>query len=357
MNEYPILNNRYRLEERIGSGGMAMVYRARDLTLDRTVGIKILKRNFSKEPGFRERFRQEARSAARLSHPNIATVHDFGFDGDQLFMIMEYVPGTDLKSILQQHGPFGVDETLFLALQACAGIGYAHRSGLVHCDVKPQNMLVTPEGWLKVVDFGIARALVSIRPDEKHRVVWGSPQYYSPEQAAGDPPSPASDVYSLGIILFELLTGQLPFVSTSVEELGRMHREDLPPSVRRINPNVPPALEQVLLDAMAKDPARRYPVADELGSALSVFLPAGQAFAQPNPAWNPIQPAPTWAAAPLEENPEFSTPATGTPRQAQPPAEERIDWLTWALALFALIAVGGLIPFWLWIYYVFFPPL
>jgi serine/threonine protein kinase len=149
---------------------------------------------------------------------------------------MESVPGTDLKTMIKQRGRFSVDEAIPLVVQACAGIGYAHRAGLVHCDVKPQNMLVTPDQRLKVTDFGIARALATIRPDEKYEVVWGSPQYFSPEQAAGGAPSPSSDVYSLGVILYEMLAGELPFTSSDPSELARMHREVRPIPLRRLNP-------------------------------------------------------------------------------------------------------------------------
>src|SRR4030065_88392 len=159
MNAPDTLNNRYQIDGRIGSGGMAEVYRAHDLMLERTVAIKLLRENFSQDPTFRERFRQEAKAAANLSHPNIVTIHDFGFDDQQIFIVMEYVPGTDLKTILESRGSLNVEEALPLIIQACAGIGYAHRTGLVHCDVKPHNMIVTPDQRLKVTDFGIARAL------------------------------------------------------------------------------------------------------------------------------------------------------------------------------------------------------
>ncbi|NJN43405.1 MAG: serine/threonine protein kinase [Anaerolineae bacterium] len=176
MTQNPaLLNNRYALQKRIGKGGMAVVYEARDLMLERTVAIKILRETFSKDPAFRERFRQEAKAAANLAHPNIVTIHDFGFDAGRLFIIMEHIPGTDLKSIIEERGRFSVNEAIPILVQTSAGVGYAHRAGLVHCDIKPHNILITPDQRVKVTDFGIARALASIQPDEKIEVVWGSP--------------------------------------------------------------------------------------------------------------------------------------------------------------------------------------
>ena len=392
MSEPILLNNRYRLEEQQGSGGMAMVYRAHDLMLERTVAIKLLRADFSSDPDFRERFRQEAKAAANLSHPNIVTVHDFGLDDGRLFIVMEYVPGTDLKTILKQRGRFSLDETIALMVQACAGIGYAHRAGLVHCDIKPQNMLVTPDQRLKVVDFGIARALASISPDEQTDVVWGSPQYFSPEQAAGAAPSPASDVYSLGIVMYEMLTGQLPFTASTAEELARMHREVPPPSPRRLNPAIPAQLEQILLKVLSKEPTARYRTADQLGRVLVAFThqsngvvaaPAAQfpsTYESETPSPSPQRPGPMpWVVAAAERplQPPRPMPVQSIPpplpvRVVQPaapnirpsarpvPVPENnpldLDWVTWILGLLALIAVGGLIPFWLWVYYTLNPP-
>ncbi len=267
----PVLSNRYQLLQTLGSGGTAVVYRARDLMLERQVAIKVLRPDFGKDETFRERFRQEARAAANISHPNIVTVHDFGLDHDRLFIVMDFVPGTDLKTVMRQHGPFELEEAIPLILQACAGLGHAHRSGIVHCDVKPHNMLVTPEGQLKVTDFGIARALAGIHPDEKSDVVWGSPQYFSPEQASGGAPSPASDVYSLGVVLYEMLTGQLPLNADTATELARMHRDEPPVPPRKIKPDLPPSLERILLKVLSKEPAARYRTADQLGQVLSTF--------------------------------------------------------------------------------------
>jgi eukaryotic-like serine/threonine-protein kinase len=373
MPEAPLLNNRYQLEGSIGSGGMAVVYRARDLMLERTVAVKVLREDYSSDPAFRERFRQEARAAANLSHPNIVTIHDFGLDAGRLFIVMEMVPGTDLKTILQRRGRFSIDDALNLIVQACAGIGYAHRAGLVHCDVKPHNVLVTPDRRLKVADFGIARALVTIRPDEKVNVVWGSPQYFSPEQAAGGAPSPASDVYSLGVVMFEMLTGQLPFIAENAAELARLHREAPPPSPRALNPAIPVPLEQILLKVLSKEPSSRYRTADQLGRVLMSFHQTGQA---------PTGSGPVRVSAPPETRPQPSQPiliqpphSTNLPRDsfvrpsipsrspdhvAQPIPQENpldIDWGTIGLGLLALLAVGGLIPFWLWIYFIYNPPI
>lgn len=383
MPETIILNNRYQLEERQGSGGMAMVYRARDLMLERPVAIKLLRADFSNDPDFRERFRQEARAAANLSHPNIVTVHDFGLDNTgRLFIVMEYVPGTDLKTIMQRRGRMGLDESLALIVQACAGLGYAHRAGLVHCDVKPQNMLVTPDQRLKVVDFGIARALATITPDEKSEIVWGSPQYFSPEQAAGAAPSPASDVYSLGVVIFEMLTGQLPFSASSPEDLARLHREVPPPSPRRLNPAIPPQLEQILLKVLSKEPSARYRTADQLGRVLVTFTQQSSAVAAvPVPKFpKPVeedatQPMTSEAESELytvhpiapqyiPPEPQYTPPELQVVRvepasySLSRPAENPldIDWTTWVLGLLALIAVGGLIPFCLWVYYALNPP-
>src|SRR5512140_1460133 len=219
MAEPALLNNRYQLLEPLGTGGMAQVYRARDLMLERFVAIKMLREDYSSDPVVQVRFRQEAKAVANLSHPNIVTVHDFGYDQGKLFIVMEYVPGTNLKVMIDNLGKFSPEDALPIMIQACAGLGYAHRAGIVHCDVKPHNILITPDHRVKVTDFGIARAISGIHPDEQNDVVWGSPLYFSPEQAAGQAPSPASDVYSLGVVMYEMLTGRPPFVAKTAERL------------------------------------------------------------------------------------------------------------------------------------------
>lgn len=367
----PMLNNRYQLLHTLGTGGMAVVYRAYDRMLERPVAIKILRQDFTGDNSFRERFRQEARAAANLSHPNIVTVHDFGFDDGRPFIVMEYVPGTDLKTMIKQRGRFATQETINLMSQACEGIGYAHRAGLVHCDVKPHNMLVTPDGRLKVTDFGIARALATILPDEQSDVVWGSPQYFSPEQAAGQAPSPASDVYSLGIILYEMLAGQLPYTADEPEELARMHREVRPVTPRRYNPQINSTLEQIIMKVLSKEPSQRYRSADQLGRVLrnivqrpesySTTVIAAQGPSATQPSGSRQVPSQPVNVQPVRV---YQAPQTlpSSPLMQPAPLDETedhaldIDWLTIFLGLLAALAVGGLVPFWLYIYLSLNPP-
>jgi serine/threonine-protein kinase len=386
MTETLLLNNRYELQELLGSGGMSVVYHARDRMLERDVAIKILRESFTGDPIFRDRFHQEAKAAANLSHPNIVTIHDFGLDAGRLFIVMEYVPGDHLKDLIRKRGRLPLNDALALMIQACSGIGYAHRAGLVHCDIKPHNMLITPDMRLKVADFGIARALASIHPEEKVDVVWGSPQYFSPEQASGAAPSPASDVYSLGVVMFEMLTGQLPFSAASADELARLHRELPPPSPSQLNQSIPPGLEQILLKVLAKEPATRYRTADQLGrvlvsytsqstAAATAAIPAFPLAAEP-PKLDQTKASPTQAASlnrPVVSAPVPSRrsgePASGHPAGQSSPyrppqsvsvanqaPEENpltIDWITISLGLLALIAVGGLLPFYLWVFFLY----
>ena len=412
MAQGKLLNDRYQLLEKQGGGGMATVYRARDKMLERDVAIKLLRDDYSDNDEFRERFRQEARAAANLSHPNIVTVHDFGYDVGKLFIVMEYIPGSDMKTLIRRRGRVSVKDTIQLMTQACAGIGYAHRAGLVHCDVKPHNMLVTHDQRLKVTDFGIARALSSIKHDEYSDVVWGSPQYFSPEQATGAAPSPASDVYSLGIILYELLTGTLPFLAKTPEELARLHLTKIPVPVSEYVPDISPALEQIVAKVLAKEPARRYRTADQLGRVLENFglrevkprsqsvkptsPPVSKPISQPIQSYVPSpEPKPVYPPSqPVERTPppaappqqQYTPPPTQnyTPRAAQsqpyqqsqqqsaqqysqsytppprPAPVEReplnIDWASVGLGLLALLMAGGLIPFWMWVYFIYNPP-
>lgn len=354
-DEGRLLLDRYQLLEHFGSGGMADLFRARDLMLDRYVAIKILRADSTKNPEFEGQFRNEARAAANLSHPNIVTVYDFGIDDGQLFIVMELVPGTDLKSLLRKRGRFTVEEGIPLMVQACAGIGYAHRAGLVHCDVKPHNMLVTPDQRLKVTDFGIARALATINPGERSDVVWGSPQYFSPEQATGHAPSPASDVYSLGVVLYEILTGTLPFTGSTADELARLHIEANPIPPSEYIPDIPEALEEIILKVLSKEPSVRYRTADQLGRVLMKF-----GTQRDQPATSALSLTPETAPASIweEEPPAPPPPATATSQTQEMAAEPLdIDWVSVGLGLLALLAVGGLIPFWMWVYFTYHPPI
>jgi serine/threonine protein kinase len=355
----PMLSNRYKLLDTLGAGGMAVVYRAQDMMLERPVAIKLLRQDYSGNSGFRHQFRAEAKSAANLSHPNIVTVHDFGFDSGRLFIVMEYVPGKDLKSLIRERGQFQVSEAVSLMAQACAGIGYAHRAGLVHCDVKPHNMLVTPDRRLKVTDFGIARALSSINPGEHSDEVWGSPQYFSPEQAAGAAPSPASDVYSLGVILYEMLTGQLPFIANDAQELARMHREARPTPPRRLNKDIPPDLEQIILKVLSKEPAQRYRTADQLGRLLVPFaqrseipieLPAENGYSTLHPLHNvavtpsprPVVVAPLVSVQPAAPGMEPTETASAEAASLLPPLFTP-DIIV--LTIIAVVLWVGMLPF------------
>lgn len=359
MENSTLLNNRYRIIEPLGSGGMALVYKAIDEMLERVVAVKILREDYSLDKDFRERFKQEAKAAANLSHPNIVTVYDFGLDEDQVFIVIEYIDGTDLKSLIREKGHFNTEDTVGLMAQACAGVGYAHRAGLVHCDIKPHNMLVSKDFRLKVTDFGIARALATIHPDEKSEIVWGSPHYFSPEQAAGGAPSPASDVYSLGIILYEMLTGKLPFEASETSELTRMHREEVPLPPRRLNPYIPEHLEEIILKVLSKEPAARYRTADQLGRVLLSFGKLNKdktgPIVLPQPG-NDNQHPVFRPSSPTENDPSLQPLSVKEElleslEVEEKEEEEGFDWMTWALALLAFTSVLGLIPFWLFIYF------
>lgn len=321
-----LLNGRYRLVAQHGSGGMAVIYKAVDQALGRTVAVKVLRPSLTKDPTFLGRFRNEARAVANLSHPNIVTVHDVGSDGQTQYIVMEFVEGQDLKKIIRSDGILTVQRTLDLAIQICAGIGFAHRAGLVHADLKPQNILVTKDDMVKVTDFGIAQALTDTQPMPRQDVVWGSPHYFSPEQARGEKPTPASDVYAIGIVMFEMLTGRLPYTGTNQQELAMAHLRDRVPAATEFNPSVPDALSRIIYKVMSKEPSARYRMADQLGHILRSYqdgnrqsAPARPPVSEPSVSYPAPVPRPPSvpAAAPL---PPVSQPAAPPPRPVNIPA-------------------------------------
>ena len=332
-----MLNDRYRLLKLIGSGGMAVVYRGVDTLLQRQVAVKVLREGFASDPAFLARFQRESRAAANLDHPNVVTVYDVGQDGDRHYIVMEYVDGQDLKTLIRQKGRLHMDEALDIAVQVCAGVGHAHKAGIVHCDVKPQNVLVTQDGRAKVTDFGIARALSGSGITESE-TVWGSPLYFSPEQAAGEPPSPASDVYSIGVVMYEMLAGLPPFQAESPAALALMHMREEPPPLAVRNPQVPAQLEWIVRKVLAKEPSVRYRTAEQLGHVLEEY----RRHSEQMTGWQPAVPSRSLATPPPLD---YAAPPGPAPASRAIP-----DWLSWVLGGIAFVAVVGLIPLWLLVY-------
>ena len=251
-----VLDQRYELLERVGGGGMADVYKAQDRLLDRPVAVKILHAQFQSDEEFIEKFHREAQAAARLSHPNIVNIYDVGASGDDHYIVMEYVPGRTLKELIQQRGHLAPEEALTITGEIAEALAHAHAHGLVHCDIKPHNILMINGQTAKVADFGIARAVTESTMTYSGNVI-GSVHYFSPEQAKGTMITPKSDVYSLGVVLYEMLTGELPFTGENPVSIAMKHLQDEPTPVRRIDPDIPPVVEALVSRMMAKDPAMR----------------------------------------------------------------------------------------------------
>ncbi|MDI7252492.1 MAG: PASTA domain-containing protein, partial [Actinomycetota bacterium] len=281
-----------RLKEKLGSGGMADVYLADDLLLEREVAVKVLHPQYAADPAYIQRFRHEAQAAANLNHPNIVNIYDWGNEGDLYYIVMEYVEGRDLKEVLRNEGRILPERAAEITAEVCAALQFAHRHNLVHRDIKPHNIFLTSIGQVKVMDFGIARE-GNGSGFTQTGVVMGTPQYISPEQAQGGPVDGRSDIYSLGVVLYEMLTGRVPFDDPNpVTVAYRQVREDpIPPSV--IDPEIPPALEAVVMKAMAKNPANRYQTAQEMKADLLRFLEGMPVTATPV---LPGTPAPAAAA-------------------------------------------------------------
>lgn len=268
-----ILNDRYEMQQRIGRGGMADVYVARDVLLDRLVAIKVLFPEFATDPAFVERFRREAQSAANLNHPNVVSVYDWGRSNNTYFMAMEYVPGRTLAEALNDVGPISASKAAEVGIEVAAALSFAHRNNVVHRDIKPGNILIGSNGQLKVADFGIARALGSAADSglTAHGAVMGTAAYFSPEQAQGGQPDPRSDLYSLGIVLYEMVAGQVPFTGDTPVAIAYKQVHEAPTPLHQLAPDVPRAFEAIVARLLAKDPARRYQTAEAVRDDLRRF--------------------------------------------------------------------------------------
>ena len=274
MSEQTVFNGRYELHRRLARGGMADVFLARDQLLDRPVAVKVLFPEFATDPAFVERFRREAQSAANLNHPNIVAVYDWGQEQGTYFIVMEYIEGRSLAEIIRTEGPLHPQRAAEVASDIAAALAFAHRNGVVHRDIKPGNVLISPTGQVKVADFGIARALNASAEDNLTQAgsVMGTATYFAPEQAQGLPLDPRSDLYSLGVVMYEMVTGRPPFSGESPVAIAYKHVQEQPAPPRHANTNVPVPLEAVIMRLLAKNPASRYPSADDLRADLRRFL-------------------------------------------------------------------------------------
>ena len=318
-----VLNQRYRLKEKLGSGGMADVYLADDLLLNREVAVKVLHPQFASDPLYIQRFRHEAQAAANLNHPAIVNVYDWGNDGEIYYLVMEFVEGMDLKQVIQGEGKLLPARAAEIAAEIASALQFAHQRRLVHRDIKPHNIFITNLGQVKVMDFGIARVGAGNGMTQTGMVM-GTPQYISPEQAQGMAVDGRSDIYSLGVVLYEMVTGKVPFDDPNPMTVAykQVKEDPLPPSA--LVPEIPPALESIIMKALAKNPANRYQTAQEMKADLLRFLEG-----------LPV------AAAPVL--PERTRPA-GEQVPAAPAVEARPSrWWVWALAGVGLLALLALV--------------
>src|ERR1700677_882528 len=271
VNDPRLYSNRYQVTHLIARGGMAIVYRAQDTLLNRAVALKILYPELSEDPLFVERFRREAQAAANLSHPNIVPVFDWGEDGETYFIVMELVDGVSLAEMLRSSVTLTAARSAQIVAQVAAALGYAHRSGVVHRDVKPGNILITRDGQVKVTDFGIAQAVSSEDHLAEAGSVMGTATYFSPEQASGEAVDGRSDVYALGVVLYEMLVGRPPFVGDTPVEVSSQHVNAAVPVMAKFSDSVPKDLEAIVMDSLRKSPDQRYQTADELRADLIRF--------------------------------------------------------------------------------------
>jgi serine/threonine protein kinase len=316
-----LIDGRYEIEDLVGTGGMSSVYRARDTVLERRVALKILHEHFSSDPEYVERFRREARAIAQLNHPNIVTVIDRGDFRGRQFIVFELVPGDNLKDVVRRYGPLPVPEALALTHQIARGLSFAHEHGVVHRDVKPQNVLLDESGSAKVTDFGIARSLDPGDGLTQTGTVLGTSDYVAPELLSGRRGDARSDQYSLGVLLYELLTGEVPYSGDNFMAVAMRHLRDPVPSVRARRPDVPERVDEIVVTAMAKQPEDRFPSMETMVAALEA------AQAQETPVGDT-------SAEATGELPTISKPARPVPRRRR-----RISPL-WAALL--VVAAGAL---------------
>jgi serine/threonine-protein kinase len=322
---------RYRLDERLGAGGMSTVYRARDNVLERQVAVKLLAEHLADDDGFVARFRREALAAARLIHPNVVQVYDSGLDTDahRHFIVMEYVEGPTVAQLLREHDRLPVEQAADIAAQACEGLEYAHRHGVIHRDVKPGNLIVNPDGVVKLVDFGIAKAAEDSHITQIGSVV-GTAAYLSPERAQGDEATASADVYSLGVVVYQMLAGRLPYETGSLTELATRQQEGAPEPLHELNPEVPPALSRAVSRALAPTREHRYATAAEFGeairqgarghdSAVTMLLETQATQVADDTARTTVLPAPAPPAAPAPAPVRAPRPSRREARRAAAP--------------------------------------
>ncbi len=331
-----IVNQRYRVVRKLGAGGMADVYLCEDLTLGRKVALKVLSSRFVHDAQFVERFRREAKSAAGLNHPNLVAIYDWGEIDGTYFIVMEYVEGETLKQLIRRRGRLNGSEALDVALGLLAAVGYAHRHGVVHRDIKSQNILLDAAGRAKVTDFGIARAGDAGMTEAGS--VLGTAQYLAPEQARGEVVDERSDLYSVGIVLYEMLTGQVPFSGDSAVTVAMKHVNERAPEPSELVPGMPYALNQIVLKALAKDPALRYQTADAFARDLRAAQHGGPvAAAAYDPAAEQTQVMATAAG---------QTQVMPRPEEPQPPRRKSRRTLWVVLFLLAVIAAAAAALIW-----------
>ena len=335
-----MVDSRYRILNRIGSGGMADVYRAEDTHLGRQVALKVLHRRFSADEGFVERFRREASSAASLQHPNVVNVFDRGEHDGTYYIAMEHLSGSTLKQLIDAEAPLDQERAIELCIQILKAAGFAHRRGVIHRDLKPHNVIVGAEDTAKVTDFGIARAGASEMTETGS--IMGTAQYLSPEQAQGHAVSPGSDIYSIGVLLYEALTGEVPFGGESAVSIALKHLNEQPRPLSRLRPDVHPELERVVMRALAKDAAQRYASAEEMVHALEAARAAirGGTNGERTAVFAPVLPPPVQR---IEEQVELPPPLEHDERR-----RPRWPWIALlvlalagiALALYAVLGAG-----------------